>query len=151
MTDEERITALEQQVKTLQLTYASALADAVVRYGNEGILDKITEQKRAEQMRNGASLASRLGVTEPKHAIEKTRDMFGCANFVCTDAHDGFEAFATNCMLCSISKQMGKFSPCQMFCLSPFEAMIKGVSPDAKFDVVSTLWDSEKCVIKVKI
>jgi len=38
-----------------------------------------------------------------------------------------------------------------MFCLSPFEAMIKGVSPDAKFDVVSTLWDSEKCVIKVKI
>jgi len=151
MTDEERITALEQKVKTLQLTYASALVDAVVRYGNEGILDKITELKRAEQMKNGASLAARLGAAEPKQAIEKTRDLFGCANFICTDTRDGFEAVATNCTLCSISKQMGKFSPCQLFCLSPFEAMIKGVSPNAAFDVVSTLWDSEKCMIKVKI
>ena len=148
MTDKERIEALELKVKTLQLAYASALADTVVRYGNEGILDKITEQKRAEQMKNGASLAARLGATEPNQAIEKTRDLFGCANFVCTHALDGFEAVATKCMLCSISKQMGKFSPCQMFCLSPFEAMIKSISPGAEFDVVSTLWDSEKCVIQ---
>ena len=151
MTGEERISSLEQKVKTLQLTYASALADAIVRYGNDGILDKITDQKRAEQMKNGASLAARLGAAEPKQAIEKTRDLFGCANFICTDALDGFEAVATNCILCSMSKQMGKFSPCQMFCLSPFEAMIKGVSLDAEFNVISTLWDSEKCVIKVKI
>ena len=150
MTDEERIAALEQKVKTLQLTYASALADAVVRYGNEGILDKITEQKRAEQMKNGASLAARLGAAEPRQAIEKTRDLFGCANFICTETYDGFEAVATKCILCSLSKQMGKFSPCHMFCLSPFEAMIKSISPGAEFDVFSTLWDSEKCMIKVK-
>ena len=151
MTDEERFAALEQKVKTLQLTYATALADSVARYGNEGILDKITEQKRAEQMKIGASLAVRLGVTEPKQAIEKTRDTFGCANFVCTDTPDGFEAVATSCTLCAISKQMGEFSPCQMFCLSPFEAMIKGVSPDAGFNVASTLWDSERCVIRARI
>jgi len=151
MTNEERIAVLELKVKTLQLTYAAALADAAVRYGNEGILDKITEQKRTEQMKNGAGLAARLGVTEPKQAIEKTRDTFGCANFVCTDTPDGFEAVATNCTLCSISRQMGKFSPCQIFCLSSFEAMIKGVSPGAEFNVVSTLWDSEKCIIKAKV
>jgi len=151
MTDEEKITALEQKVKTLQLTYAAALADAVARYGNEGILDKITEQKRAEQTKNGASLAARLGVTEPKQAIENTRDTFGCANFTCADTPNGFEAVATSCTLCAISKRLGKFSPCQLFCLSPFEAMIRGVSPDAEVNVVSTLWDSEKCVIRAKI
>jgi len=151
MSDEERITTLEQKLKTLQLGYAAALADSVVRYGNEGVLDKITEQKKAEQMRNGTGLASRFGVTEPKQVIEKTRDTYGCANFVCTDTNGGFEAIATSCMLCSISRQMGgRFSPCRIYCLSPMEAMIKGVAPDVDFHVISTLWESEKCVIKVE-
>jgi len=151
MSNEERITALEQKLKTLQLGYAAALADSVLRYGNEGVLDKITEQKKAEQMRNGAGLAVRFGVTEPKQAIEKTRDTYGCANFVCTDMSDGFEAVATNCMLCSISRQMGgRFSPCRIYCLSPMEAMIKGIAPDVDFHVISTLWESDKCVIKVE-
>jgi len=150
MSNVERIATLEQKLKTLQLTYAAALADAVVRYGNEGILEKITEQKRGEQMKNGAGLAARFGVTEPMQAIEKTRDAFGCANWACTDTGDGFEAIATSCTLCSISKQMGEFSPCQIFCLSAMEAMMKGVSPDAEFHVSSTLWDSDKCLIKSK-
>ena len=150
MSNEERIAALEQKLKTLQLGYAAALADSVVRYGNEGILDKITEQKRSEQMRNNAGLAARFGVSEPKQAIEKTRDTYGCANFVCTDTSGGFEAIATSCLLCSISKQMGgRFSPCRIHCLSPMEAMVKGVSPDSDFRVISTLWESDKCVIKV--
>ena len=150
MTNEERNTALEQKLKTLQLIYAAALADSVARYGNEGILDKITEQKRAEQMKNGAGLAARFGVTEPKQAVEKTRDTFGCANWVCTDTSDGFEATATSCRLCAISKQMGEFSPCQIFCLSAMEAMTKGVSPKAKYNVISTLWDSDRCMLIVK-
>ena len=150
MSNEERITTLEQKLKTLQVGYAAALADSVVRYGSEGILDKITGQKRSEQMQSGAGLAARFGVSEPKQAIEKTRDTYGCANFVCTDTSGGFEAIATSCLLCSISKQMGgRFSPCRIHCLSPMEAMIKGVSPDSDFSVISTLWDSDKCVIKV--
>jgi hypothetical protein len=149
MTYEERITALEQKLKTLQLTYAAALADATVRYGNEGVLEKVTEQKREEQMKNGAGLAARLGVTQPKLAIEKTRDAFGCADWVCTDTGDGFEAVTTSCTLCSIAKQMGRFSPCQIFCLSPMEAMMKSVSPEVEYSVVSTLWDSERCLLMV--
>ena len=157
MTNEENIiileqknAALEQKLKTLQLYYAAAIADSVARYGREGILEKITNQKGEEQARNGAGLAARFGVTEPIQAIEKTRDTYGCANFVCTDTNSGFEAVATSCMLCSISKQMGgQFSPCRIHCLSPMEAMIKGVSPDSDFRVISTLWESDKCVIKV--
>ena len=150
MSNEERIAALELKIKTLQMGYAAALADSVVRYGNEGVLEKITGQKKTEQMQNGAGLAARFGVAEPKQAIEKTRDTYGCANFVCTETSGGFQAAATSCILCSISKQMGgRFSPCQIYCLSPMEAMIKGVSPDSGFRVISTLWESGKCIVKV--
>ena len=151
MTNEERITILEQKLKTLQMHYAAVLADSVARYGNEGILAKITGQKRAEQMKNGAALAARLGVTEPKQAIEKTRDTFGCADWICTETGDGFEAVAENCMLCAISKQMWQFCPCQIYCLSPIEAMLKGISPDADISVIGTLWDSDKCRVNVRI
>ena len=150
MTNEERNTILEQKLKTLQLYYAAALADSVVRYGNEGILDKITEQKRAEQMKNGAGLAARLGVTEAKQAIENTRDAFGCADWFCTDTDSGFEAVASRCTLCAISKQMGRFSPCQIHCLSPMEAMMKGISPNIEIEYIGTLWDSDKCKVLVK-
>jgi len=150
MSSEERILTLEQKLKTIQLGYAAALADSIIRYGNEGILEKVAEQKRSEQMRNCSLLAARFGVTEPKQAIEKTRDTYGCANFICTDTEDGFEAIATSCLLCSISKQMGgRFSPCRIHCLSPMEALIKGVSPNSNFNMLSTLWESDRCVIKV--
>ena len=149
MTNEDRVAILEQKLKTLQLYYAAALADSVVRFGKEGLLDKITEQKRSEQMKNGAGLAAKLGVTEPKMAIEKTRDTFGCADWVCTDTDSGFRAVATKCMLCAISKQMGRFSPCRIYCLSPMEAMMKGVSPEVGVSIGGTLWDSDKCEITV--
>jgi hypothetical protein len=151
MSNDEMVVELEQKLKTLQLYHAAALADSVVRYGNEGVLEKVAEQKRAEQMKGGAGLAARFGITEPKQAIEKTRDTYGCADWVCTDTSDGFEAVATRCSLCAISKQMGQFNPCHIYCLSPMEAMIIGVAPEAEFSTLSTLWDSDKCKLCVKL
>ena len=141
----------EQKVKTLQMLYAAALADSTLRYGNAGILDEVTAQKRAEQMRTGTSLSERFGVKEPKQAFEKVQDIYGCANWVCEDTDKGFNAVCTNCMLCALSKQMGAYSPCQVHCLSPIEAMIKGVNPRAEFAVEKTLWGSDKCVVQVKL
>jgi hypothetical protein len=57
---------MEQKVKTLQMLHAAALADSVFRYGKAGILDEVTEQKRAEQMKSGAALAERFGVKDTK-------------------------------------------------------------------------------------
>ena len=48
-----------------------------------------------------------------------------------------------------ISKQMGQFSPCRIYCLSPMEALIIGVAPEAEFSTLSTLWDSDKCKLCV--
>lgn len=140
---------LEQKLKTLQMYYAAALADSTLRYGSAGILDKVTAQKRDEQMKNGAELAERFCVKEPKQAFEKTQEMYGCANWSCEDTEDGFIATTTNCMLCALSKRMGAYSPCQIHCLSPIEAMVKGVSSGADYKVEKTLWDSDKCVVTV--
>ena len=139
----------EQKIKTLQMLYAAALADSVVRYGNFGILDDVAEQKRNEQFKNGKTLAERFGVQEPCDAFLKTADTYGCANWECEKTETGFTAKATNCMLCAISKNMGQYSPCKVHCLSPIEAMVKGVAPDAVFENESTLWDGDCCAVKV--
>ena len=149
MTSEEKVVMLEQKLKTLQMFYAAVQADSALRYGNAGILDHVTEQKHAEQVKTGAVSAERLGIKEPKQAFLKTQDTFGCANWVCEDTVNGFIATCTSCMLCVISKKMGNYTPCQIHCLSPIEAMIKGVNPNTEFSVEKTLWNDDKCLVKV--
>jgi len=151
MTNEEKFAAIEQKVRTLQMSYAAVLADSTARYGTEGILNKITGQKKAEQMKNCADLAARFGITTPKQAFEKPRDLFGCANWVLTDTDKGFEAVATSCMLCAFSKKMGPFSPCRVYCLSPIEATLSGIAPGADFNVMETLFESDKCKVEISL
>lgn len=140
---------LEKKLKTLQMYYAAALADSTLRYGSAGILDKVTEQKLNEQINAGASLAERFGVKEPWQAFEKAQELYGCANWSREDTDNGFVAVCTNCMLCAISKKMGPYSPCKIHCLSPIEAMAKAVAPDADFVTEKTLWNDEKCIVRV--
>lgn len=137
--------------KTLQMYYAAALADATLRYGKAGILDEVKVQKRAEQMQTGSVLADRFGVKTPKEAFERIQDTYGCANWVCEDTDDGFIATCTSCMLSAISKKMGNYCPCQLHCLSPIEAMIKGVQSNAEFTIEKTLWNEDKCLVKVSL
>ena len=140
---------LEEKLKMLQLCYVAALADSTLRYSNEGILEKITEQKRNEQMENGAMLAGKFGVQDPKRAFVNVQSLFGCASWNCEDVADGFFAVNMSCTLCSMCKKMGTNSPCQLFCLSPIEAMIRSINPDSTFSIRKTLWNDDKCIVKV--
>ena len=149
MTSDERAAILEQKVRTLQMFYAAVQADSTLRYGNAGILDRVTEQKHAEQVKTGAASAERLGIKEPKQVFLKTQDTFGCANWICEDTEDEFTATCANCMLCAMSKKMGQYSPCRLNCLNPIEAMLRGITPNAEFIVDKTLWDNDKCSVRV--
>ena len=140
---------LEEKLKTLQMYYAASLADSTLRYGKAGILDEVTEQKRIEQMKTGVALSERFGVKEPQEAFQKTQDLYGCAKWSCEDTEEGLAAICTYCLLCAMSKKMGAYSPCQIHCLSPIDAMIKGVAPNAEFVVDRTLWDSDECRVRV--
>ncbi|MDD3708543.1 L-2-amino-thiazoline-4-carboxylic acid hydrolase [Aminobacterium sp. MB27-C1] len=142
---------LEEKFKMLQLCYAAALADSTLRYSNEGILEKIMGQKRNEQMKNGAMLAKKFSVQDPKQAFVNVQNLFGCASWNCEDIENGFFAVNMSCILCSMCKKMGASSPCQIYCLSPIEAMIKGIKPSATFSVRKTLWNDDKCFVTVEL
>lgn len=136
---------LEKKVKVLQGMYAGVLADSVLRMGREGILQKVADEKRAEQLQNGKMRAAQMGITEKQDVFAVLSDIFGCANWETTDAEYGFTAEASACMLCSLAKRMGAESPCNIYCLDPMEAMVKGMDDNANFTVQETLWEGQKC------
>ncbi len=140
---------MEKKIKVLQGMYAGVLADSVLRMGREGILEKVTEEKKVEQLASGKIRAAQLGITRPQEVFEVLSEIFGCANWRTTDTDHGFKAEADGCMLCSMAKKMGAQSPCNIYCLDPMEAMVKGIADNASYDVAETLWDGQKCQVEV--
>ena len=140
---------LEQKVKLLQTIYAGALADSVFRMGNEGILEKVTSEKREEQIQIGKYRATQFGIEKPEEVFLKLSELLGCANWAVESDNEDFRAEATKCMLCAIAKKMGAQSPCNVFCLDPMEGMIRGIAPDYRFDVNETLWSGQKCEVNL--
>jgi hypothetical protein len=49
----------------------------------------------------------------------------------------------------SIAKKMNAPAPCSLYCLDPMEGMVKGLDPQADFSVEETLWNGEKCRVRV--
>ncbi|HAS91638.1 MAG TPA: L-2-amino-thiazoline-4-carboxylic acid hydrolase [Sedimentibacter sp.] len=140
---------LEQKIKMLQVIYAGALADSVLRMGKEGILEKVALEKREEQMHTGKYRASQFGIDKPEDVFLVLSELFGCANWSVNSDNEGLKAEATKCMLCALAKKIGAQSPCNIFCLDPMEGMIRGLNPDINFEVTETLWSGQKCKVNV--
>lgn len=139
----------DDKVRILQTAYAGALADAVLRMGRDGILTKITEEKRREQMRTGKAKAEQFGISRPEEVFSRLTDIFGCATWEIKTEDGGFSAETKSCKLCAIAKRMGAPGPCDIYCLDPMEGMVKGLEPDMEFKVAETLWDGSKCRVEV--
>ena len=116
------------KVRTLQAIYAGALADMVKRMGDEGVLEKVTQQKRAEQLAGGKARAVQMGMVNAEEVFTKLSDLMGCADWKVApnEYGGGFTATASRCMLCAIARKMGVQSPCHIYCLDPMEGMVKG-------------------------
>lgn len=138
-----------KKIKVLQMFYAGALADTVLRMGNEGILDKVTQQKKNEQMMSGKIKAQQLGIQSAKQVFEVLPDIFECADWMVEENDNGFIATANHCMLCAMAKKSGARSPCNIFCLDAMEGLVKGVDPQAEYEVVSTLFHDDSCKVIV--
>jgi hypothetical protein len=139
-----------QHIKLLQHTYAAQLADAATQYGKAGILEQVTEARRATRLSTGAATAARMGVSEPATAFTVSAGLFGCADWSVAPDADGLVATASRCLLCALVKQAGGPSPCRLFCLDPIEGMIVGVAPDAAVTVDETLYDGGSCRVRVR-
>ena len=66
---------MEKKIKILQGMYAGALADSLLRMGQAGILEKVTEDKKVEQMLNGKTRAAQMGISKPQSVFEVLSDI----------------------------------------------------------------------------
>ncbi len=140
-----------EKVKVLQAIYAGALADSVLRLGNEGVLEKVTGRKRAEQLAGGGARAAQLGITSAEEVFTKLSDLMGCADWKVSVSGEGkgFTAVASRCMLCAFAKKMGAQSPCRIYCLDPMEGMVKALDAHNDYRVESTLFEGGECRVVV--
>jgi hypothetical protein len=142
----------QQHLRLLQITYAAQLADAVRQYGQAGILERVTAEKREERRRTAAAQAAQLGITLPQAAFATSAELFGCADWTVTETGDAsFDATATRCLLCAMVKKAGGPRPCHIFCLDPIEAMVRGLQPEARFEILETLYESDHCRVRVSL
>jgi hypothetical protein len=70
---------LEMRVKILETAYAGVQADAVRCMDKAGVLEKITEEKRQEQLATGKYQAERLGIQKPDEVFTRLSEIFNCA------------------------------------------------------------------------
>lgn len=141
---------LEKRVSVLEAAYAGIQADAVRCFDREGILEKVTEQKKKEQMAFGKQQAERFGVQRAADVFTRVSQIFNCAVWEIQKNGSGFAAESKACKLCAIAKKTGKASPCRIYCLNPMEGMVKGINESNTFDVKETLWDGEKCRVEIR-
>jgi len=139
----------EKKLQILQLTYAGVLADAVLQMGREGVLGKVTQRKKEEQMLTGKMKAEQFGVTQPKEVFQILSEIFNCASWEIVSEAGGFIAETKACKLCGFSKKLGAQKPCNLYCLDPMEGMVKGLDGNLNFIVQETLWDGQKCKVEV--
>ena len=140
----------EKDTQMLQLTYAAVLADATAQFDRENVLKNVTQRKRAEQMATGKMKAEQFGITSPEAVFTRLAEVFNCAVWEIQNGEEAFVAETKSCKLCAIAKKINAPSPCHLYCLDPMEGMIKGLNPGADFAVEETLWEGEKCRIRVE-
>ena len=142
---------MADKVRMLQTIYAGALADSVLRLGREGLLEKVTQQKREEQMAGGKVRAQQMGISNAEEVFTRLSDLMGCADWAIASNEEegGFTATASRCILCAMAKRMGTQSPCHIYCLDPMEGMVKAFGQNSRFDVRSTLFEGPRCTVVV--
>ena len=140
----------EKKLQILQLTYAAVLADAVLRMGREGVLEKVTVKKKDEQMLRGKMNAEQFGITHPEDVFLVLSEIFNCTSWEIIPEPGGFSAEAKSCKLCGFAKKIGAQKPCNLYCLDPMEGMVKGLGDNLNFIAQETLWDGQKCKVEVK-
>lgn len=138
-----------QDLKTLQLFYASALADSVSHYNNAGILSIITEKKAVQQALTAASQLKQLKINTPEQLFELFSRVFGCIQWDVKTKSDEVIAAGNHCLLCRLAKKMQTVQPCFIYCINPLKALLNAMEPSYKLVVEHTLWDGKNCEFKV--
>lgn len=141
----------EQKLAILQNVYAAAIAETVNTYQGLGALIAIEKRKQERQGQTAPYLLAQLGISTVEGVFSSLSNIFGCADWKVEHDGSGYNAVATTCKLCALSKKMGGASPCKGWCLDPMIAMIKALESKATVDVEQTLMNGSSCCLTVKL
>lgn len=139
----------EMRLKILENAYVSVLVDSIYNFSKQGVLDKVTEEKRKVQMLMGKKQVEKFGITKPEEVFIVLSKIFNCTSWEIEQDDNSFEAKAKGCKLCAYAKKLGCESPCNIYCLDPMEGMVKGIDPQLNFEVSETLWSGKECRVNV--
>lgn len=139
----------EMRLKILENAYIGALVDSIYNYSKQGVLDKVTQDKKKVQMLMGKNHADQFGITKPEDVFTVLSKIFNCTSWEIEHEDNGFEAKAKSCKLCAFAKKVGTESPCDIYCLNPMEGMIKGINDKLNFKTSETLWNGKECKVQV--
>ncbi len=139
----------ETRLRVLQSLYAGVLADSVRRYSGAGILEKVTEEKRSEQIGQGGQIVKSLNIQSPEEVFTALSEITNCAVWEKADSPEGIVMETGSCQLCALAKRFAAGCPCHVYCLHPMEGMVKGLDSGYRFIVEETLWDGAKCRVRV--
>ncbi|MBU7008421.1 hypothetical protein [Phosphitispora fastidiosa] len=140
---------VENRLKVLQNLYVGVLVDSVRRYTAAGILDKVTEEKRNEQLVQGAQIAKSLNIQKPEEGFTLLAEITNCARWETTEGPEGIVMETGSCRLCAFAKNLATGCPCHIYCLNPMEGMLKGLDSGYDFIVEETLWHGAKCRVRI--
>lgn len=140
---------MENDLKTLQLFYASVLADSVYNYSEFGILSPVTENKRKRQAFTASAQIKQLNAKKPKELFQLFSRVFGCIQWQISEDKGDCVARGNKCLLCQIAKSMNTAQPCFIYCINPYRELLKAMTPSYKLEVKQTLWDKDACIFKV--
>ena len=138
-----------QKLTVLQNIYVTVLADTVLQMGKQNVLKKVTEEKKAAQIKSGKMMTERFNLKKPEEVFLFFTEIFNCAKWEVYESNEKIIAECKNCKLCAMAKNLKAESPCDIYCLNPIEGMIKNINKDLSFDIKSTLWESNKCLVKI--
>jgi hypothetical protein len=113
---------MEQDLKTLQLFYASALADSVYHYNNAGILSMVTEKKAGQQALTAASQLKQLRINTPEQLFELFSRIFGCIQWNVKTISDEVIATGNHCLLYNLAKKNANRTTLFYLLHKPFES-----------------------------
>lgn len=138
------------RLKTLQLFYAGVLVDAARQYAKQGVLERVTEDKKAEQAIAARGQLERLGIGTPEALFATFAEIFGCADWK-TEREGGlFRARTATCLACAIAKRLGAPSPCAISCVNPFAGLAAALPEPRELRVAETLWEGKACVFELE-
>jgi hypothetical protein len=139
---------MENNLKTLQLFYASVMADAVKEFHKAGILDQVTENKHKQQSLTAPAQLNQLNINTPKELFEKFSELFGCIQWNVQENTDEFKATGEKCLLCALAKKLQTAAPCRIYCINPLKSLLKAMNPSYDLVIEKTLWNGNACIFK---